>query len=234
MFCNTLIRNSSTFNNFNFQNVIILEYAKFRKEKFVEYFQNADINSFTDPAVKRKLKILKDIGTAALSDTELTNLNAAKNRMSTIYNRARICPFAKQDCNLTSEGLTLDPDIELLMASSENFDEMKWTWEQWHEKSGKLMRNDYKTYVDLMNKAAEANGHDDAGVMWRERYEDERLIKKVDEIWEEVKPLYDELHKYVRYQMRDLYGEKIDKKSEFIPAHLLGNMWVSFKGKIKV
>lgn len=78
--------------------------------------------------------------------------------MTTFYNNARICPFEKQSCNLATEGLTLDPEIELLLASSENFDEMKYVWEQWHEKSGKLMRTDYKAYVDLMNKAAEGNG----------------------------------------------------------------------------
>lgn len=137
---------------------MILEYAAFRKSKFDEHFKNVDIASYNDPAVRRKLQILKDIGTAALSDGDLTELNAAKNRMTTIYNSARICPFDRQNCNLEVEGLTLDPEIELLLASSTNFDEMKWTWEQWHEKSGKNMRNDYKSYVDFMNKAAVANG----------------------------------------------------------------------------
>lgn len=102
---------------------------------------------------------MKDIGTAALSDDQLTQLNAAKNRMSTIYNSARICPYDKPNCNLASEGLTLDPEIELLLASSNNFDEMKWTWEQWHAKSGMNMRDDYKSYVDLMNNASKANGN---------------------------------------------------------------------------
>lgn len=63
--------------------------------------------------------------------------------------------------------------------------------------------------------------------MWRSKYEDEKLVENVDKLWDEVQPLFNELHKYVRYQLRDLYGDKIDKKSEFIPAHLLGNMWVS-------
>ncbi|CRL05281.1 CLUMA_CG018154, isoform A [Clunio marinus] len=207
------------------QNAIILEYSNVRKEWFDRYFKDANIDSYTDPDVKRKLKILKDIGTAALSDADLTNLNSARNRMSTAYNSARICPFGKPNCDTSSEGLTLDPDIELLLSSSENFDEMKWTWEQWHEKSGKLMRDDYKIYIEMMNKAAIANGHDNAGEMWRERYEDDQLIEKVDKLWDEVKPLYNELHTYVRNQLRHLYGDKIDKKNELIPAHLLGNMW---------
>lgn len=141
------------------QNAVILEYAAFRKKNFDDYFKDADISTFADPDVRRKLEILKDIGTAALSNEDLTDLNAAKNRMSTIYNNARICPFEKQSCNLATEGLTLDPEIELLLASSTSFDEMKWTWEQWHEKSGKLMREDFQSYVNLMNKAAVANGN---------------------------------------------------------------------------
>jgi peptidyl-dipeptidase A len=138
--------------------VVILEYAAFRKARYDAYFKDADISSFTDPDVRRKLTILKDIGTAALSDTDLTSLNDAKNRMTTVYNAAKICPVDKKDCKLDDEGLKLDPHIELLMASSENFEELKWTWEQWHEKSGKLMRQDYKSYIELMNKAATANG----------------------------------------------------------------------------
>lgn len=105
------------------------------------------------------MTLLKDIGTAALNDTDLTALNAARNRMTTLYNSAKICPVDKPTCNPASDdGLNLDPNIELLLASSEDFDELKWTWEQWHEKSGKGMKQDYQIYVELMNKAAKANG----------------------------------------------------------------------------
>lgn len=70
-------------------------------------------------------------------------------------------------------------------------------------------------------------GHADAGAMWRSRYEDDQLIEKVDKLWDEVKPLYDELHKYVRNQLIKIYGDKMNKTDEMIPAHLLSNMWVS-------
>lgn len=135
-----------------------LENAAFSKKNYDDYWKAANIDSYTDPVIKRKLKFLKDIGTAALSNTDLTALNAATNRMSTIYNNAKICPFAKSNCDLTTEGLTLDPEIELLLASSDSPDEMEWIWEQWREKTGKLMKVDYKEYVTLMNKAATANG----------------------------------------------------------------------------
>lgn len=64
----------------------------------------------------------------------------------------------------------------------------------------------------------------DAGEMWRSRYEDDNLVEKVDKLWSEVEPLYDELHTYVRYKLHDLYPE-LDKSDPNIPAHLFGNMW---------
>lgn len=65
----------------------------------------------------------------------------------------------------------------------------------------------------------------DAGEMWRSRYEDEKLIEKVDELWDTVKPLYDELHTYVRNKLLKIYPDKLNKYDTTIPAHIFGNMW---------
>lgn len=45
------------------------------------------------------------------------------------------------------------------MTKSENYDELKWAWEQWRDKSGKLMRSEYKKYVALVNEVAKLNGN---------------------------------------------------------------------------
>ena len=44
------------------------------------------------------------------------------------------------------------------MANSRDYDELVYTWKAWHDASGKHMREDYKKYVELQNKAAAANG----------------------------------------------------------------------------
>jgi peptidyl-dipeptidase A len=64
--------------------------------------------------------------------------------------------------------------------------------------------------------------------MWRAKYEDEKLIENVNKLWSEVEPLYNELHTYVRYQLLELYDDSMNKTDPMIPAHVLGNMWVSF------
>jgi peptidyl-dipeptidase A len=108
----------------------------------------------------RKLKFLKNIGTAALDSANLTILTSTRSNMSAIYNQAKICPPSKRVCDLATEGWTLDPEIELALAHSTDFDEQKYIWEEWREVSGRLMREQYKVYIEKNNLAATLNGFD--------------------------------------------------------------------------
>lgn len=76
--------------------------------------------------------LLKNIGTAALSDDDLDSLTRTRTNMSGIYNSARICPYSNQACNLETQGMTLDPDIESRLAelasSGGNYAEMQYLW----------------------------------------------------------------------------------------------------------
>ncbi|CAH1399766.1 unnamed protein product [Nezara viridula] len=56
-------------------------------------------------------------------------------------------------------------------------------------------------------------------------YESPTFMAEINEAWEDIKPLYLELHAYVRRKLRDLYGpEKLGRQAP-LPAHILGNMW---------
>lgn len=111
------------------------------------------------------------------------------------------------------------------MSTSHDYDELKYVWQQWHNNSGKLMRNDYGTYVGIMNEAAQLNDYADAGDMWRADYEDPNFAENMDKLWSDIEPLYKELHKYVRHRLAKVYEGKFDAEKDSIPAHILGNMW---------
>ena len=55
---------------------------------------------------------------------------------------------------------------------------------------------------------------------------------ETERLWEQVKPLYDELHCYVRAQLAKKYGKDKVPAGKPIPAHLLGNMWAQEWGNI--
>lgn len=65
----------------------------------------------------------------------------------------------------------------------------------------------------------------DYGEYWRFSYEDPELVQNVENIWNQVKPLYDELHAYIARKLKQKYGDKLDISDGLLPAHLLGNMW---------
>jgi peptidyl-dipeptidase A len=58
--------------------------------------------------------------------------------------------------------------------------------------------------------------------MWRDAYEDEKFVENIDKMWSEVEPLYEELHKYVRRKLKEIYQDKLDISDDLIPAHVLG------------
>ena len=68
-------------------------------------------------------------------------------------------------------------------------------------------------------------GYTDESDVWQEKYEMPGLFEEmIGELYEEVKPMYEQLHAYVRRRLAQKYTEdKVDINGA-IPAHLLGKL----------
>ncbi|KAI4807922.1 hypothetical protein KUCAC02_027695, partial [Chaenocephalus aceratus] len=186
--------------------------------QYGEKARQYDTTDFTDGSVKRIVKKLSDIERAALSKPELEEYNTLISNMETKYSVAKVC---KDDgtCH------PLDPDLQKIMAESRDYDELLFAWKGWRDVSGKVLREDYKRYVELANTAAKLNGHSDNGAFWRSLYETPTFEEDLEALWKELEPLYQNVHAYVRRSLFKKYGsERINLKGP-IPANLLGNMW---------
>jgi peptidyl-dipeptidase A len=120
--------------------------------------------------------------------------------------------------------MTID-DITRIMNTSRDPKQLLDVWKGWHTIS-RPMRKDYVRLVELSNKGAKELGYADTGALWRSKYDmdPDAFAKELDRLWEQVKPLYVQLHAYVRWKLREKYGEAVPAEGP-IPAHLLGNMW---------
>lgn len=49
-------------------------------------------------------------------------------------------------------------DLQKIMAKSRDYDELLFAWKGWRDSAGKVLRQDYKRYVELANTAAKLNG----------------------------------------------------------------------------
>ncbi|XP_040473534.1 angiotensin-converting enzyme [Falco naumanni] len=187
----------------------------------LEYAMRArqfDPSDFQDQSVTRILKKLSVIERAALPENELKEYNALLSDMETTYSVAKVCRENKT-CH------PLDPDLTDIMATSRDYDELLFAWKGWRDASGKKIKNNYKRYVELSNKAAMLNGYTDNGAFWRSLYETPTFQEDLERLYLQLQPLYLNLHAYVRRALYKKYGaERINLRGP-IPAHLLGNMW---------
>jgi peptidyl-dipeptidase A len=136
------------------------------------------------------------------------------------YGKGKWCPDG-------TEGKCLDiTAIERLLATSRDPEELKRAWVGWHA-VGAPMRQRYARMVELGNKGSRELGFADAGALWRSNYDmpPDQFAREEDRLWEQLRPLYESLHAYVRGQLRKKYGAELVPAHAPIPAHLLGNLW---------
>ena len=175
----------------------------------------------------RKLKLMKNIGTSALDDAKIARFLALTTGMGETYSKAKVPDFETK-----KKQFSLEPELTERMMVSRNPKELQFYWEQWREASGKQMINSYKEYVDLYNEAAVINGFRDASKMKVDAYESDTFQEEMEQTWQGLKPLYEELHAYVRHKLNQHYGDQVVEDRGALPAHLLGNMWGQSWGNI--
>jgi peptidyl-dipeptidase A len=176
--------------------------------------------------LRRKLLLLK-LSLAAPpppNPREASELTKITSSMQADYGRGTYCKMANTCLQIT--------DIEHILATSRNPAELLDAWQGWHRVSVG-MRDRYARFVTLANAGAKGFGFSDVGTMWRSGYDmpADSFVKEVDRLWEQLKPLYLQLHAYVRSRLADHYPDLVNRGG-MIPAHLLGNVWAQEWGNI--
>ncbi|MBL0692009.1 M2 family metallopeptidase [Comamonas sp. JC664] len=147
-------------------------------------------------------------------------LAATAAKLEGLYGKGKYCgPDGKGKCR----------DLEVLsdvIAESRNYNELLDAWQGWHSVA-RPMRPLYERLVSISNEGAKDIGFNDLGTLWRSAYDmpPAEFEAEAQRLWGQVKPLYDDLHCYVRGRLAKQYGADKVPEGKPIPAHLLGNMW---------
>ena len=181
-----------------------------------------------DAEVKRKLNMLRNgivlpAPTTAGAATELNEIATSLNSQ-----------YGKGKGTLNGEEIN-GSDIEAEMGNLERTpEELAEMWASWHTNVGAPMKDDYARMVEIANEGAAELGFDNVGTMWRSGYDmpPEEFSEELERMWQEVAPLYQSLHTYVRSKLNEKYGDDIQPASGAIRADLLGNMWAQEWGNI--
>ncbi|MEO5725863.1 MAG: M2 family metallopeptidase, partial [Byssovorax sp.] len=179
-------------------------------------------------------RFLLKLGTSLPAPTDAKERNELAETavwMTGVYGKGKYCPDRLKN-DPKKKCLNLG-ELSTVMSKSRKYDELLDAWTGWHSISPPI-RKKYERYVELGNKGAKEIGFADMGALWRSGYDmtADQFEADTERLWKEVKPLYDELHCYVRSRLQTKYGkDKIADKAP-IPAHLLGNMWAQEWGNI--
>jgi peptidyl-dipeptidase A len=176
------------------------------------------------------LKLSAAIPAPAPSDPkELAEMSRIATSLEADYGKGKYCPTSGKHA-----GECLDiTQIEKIMASSTDPDQLQDVWVGWHRISPP-MRERYVRWVELGNKGAREMGFSDLSAMWREGYDmtPDEFSAEVERLWQQVKPLYESLHAYVRGKLVERYGPIAVDAGGKIRADLLGNPWAQEWGNI--
>ena len=175
-----------------------------------------------DPDTRRMLYLLKvSASLPAPNDSgKRAELAALAAKLEGLYGKAKYCgKDGKGKCRDLQE-------LEKVIDKSRSYDELLEAWTGWHSTSPQ-MRPLYERLVALSNEGSREIGFANTGDLWRSGYDmsPADFEKETDRLWQQVKPLYDDLHCYVRAKLAKKYGADKVKEGAPIPAHLLGNMW---------
>ncbi|MFM6854198.1 MAG: M2 family metallopeptidase, partial [Sphingopyxis sp.] len=179
------------------------------------------------PETARKLNMLRTSITLPAPTTAgaADDLAATVTRMQSAYGAGRG----------TLRGQPINgSDIEAEMGTNRIPAELEEMWTSWHTNVGGPMHDDYAHMVDVANRGARELGYADVGALWRSNYDmpPEEFARLTERLWQEVKPLYEQLHCYVRAGLNRQYGADVQAPTGPIRADLLGNMWAQEWGGI--
>lgn len=178
------------------------------------------------PALRRQLMLLQVNAPAAPADPKLlaeqTELAAA---LTGMYGKGKFCIDDKKCLGI--DGLSA------IMAKSRNPEELTKIWVGWHS-VGAPMRSKYERFIELQNIGSKELGYRDTGDLWRAGYDmsPDQFSAEIERAWQQLQPLYKELHDYVRARLIAQYGKAAERPDGLIPAQLLGNMWAQEWGNI--
>ena len=179
------------------------------------------------PDTRRKLNILRAGLTLPAPTTAgaAAELNRIATDLQSQYGRGR--------GTMNGQPLTGN-EIEARMGTVRDPDDLKEMWSSWNNNVGAPMRSQYARMVEIANAGAVELGYPDTGAMWRSKYDmsPEEFAALTERLWNEVKPLYEEIHCFTRAGLNRNYGDSVQPATGPIRADLLGNLWAQEWGNV--
>tara|TARA_A100000164_G_scaffold179107_2_gene159153 strand:- start:5912 stop:7741 length:1830 start_codon:yes stop_codon:yes gene_type:complete len=202
--------------------VVIADYSKRFTLKALEDARIAASFDDLDLEVsdRRALSLIKNgfVMPPPLNEELAGELSIIMSELEAAYGTGKHC-FTDDEC-YDLEG------FEAIIDNSRDADELLRAWAGWRE-IGKPMKEKYLRMVEIGNLGAQDLGYAGLSDLWFSKYDmpAEQFAIDIDQVYEDIRPLYEALQCHVRAELNEVYGDEVVSLTDPIPAHILGNMW---------
>ncbi|KRY72327.1 Propionyl-CoA carboxylase alpha chain, mitochondrial [Trichinella pseudospiralis] len=177
---------------------------------------------------KEVVELLERIARSGLQveETQAKALASVSADLRTLHSTAFICATGIANCGQQpGDRLFLEPELVELMAKSADPSVLQYLWQRWHETVGSTVGPSLRRHTAISNAIARRNHFQDLGAVWRSLYRDANLQRTVESLWNQILPLYEQMHTYVRRVLYTRYPGSFNTSA--VPVHLFGDMFAS-------
>ncbi|XP_055851142.1 angiotensin-converting enzyme-like [Episyrphus balteatus] len=179
--------------------------------EIVKESKQYDDSKFVDPELKYVFKIIrKSAEEAILGEEKFVELFASMGMLEELASDKDIPAYRNN-----SVELAFFPDIQDIFAKSQDPEELKYYWTTWRAKNGAWAIGHFVNLVKSLKEAA-ALTEITPLEFWLHDYN----ITEMRKVVKQIRPLYNQLHAFIRNRLYQRYGDLVIKPNGPIPHHL--------------
>lgn len=209
-----------------FQKLTVVQTISQELVEVAEETRKYDKKIVKDPKITHALERLrKSAGLFVLGEEYFNNLLLSSNALKELSTDKDVEPYQKSTFETEEEGFAYFPDIIKIFAKSQDPKELQYYWESWRDKNLIWANIHFSNIVESIQKAANLT---DLSILefWFEMYENPKFLDEMEAVVKQIKPLYVQLHSFVRHQLHTKYGDVVIDKEGPIPEHLFQQVLV--------
>ncbi|XP_055903108.1 angiotensin-converting enzyme-like [Eupeodes corollae] len=170
-----------------------------------------DFENFKDNDLKYAFEILiKSIDLKVIKRKLFSDLFNSREELPPFLRNVQINDFYDNEIKRT-----YTPDIENIITTSQNPEELQYYWNEWRKTTDEWAYHNIDVVLKALKNAAKFNKVKPLE-FWLHGYN----LTSIDGLMADVRPLYLELHAFIRNLLREKYGESVITADGLIPVHL--------------
>ncbi|XP_037942091.1 angiotensin-converting enzyme-like, partial [Teleopsis dalmanni] len=181
--------------------------------------KNFDLSKIKNEETKQAIQTLKMTGDIVVLGDDFEDVLSSVVSLNELASDKDIDPYLDGVNRPNNESLAYIPDIQEVFQKSTDPEELKYYWTAWRNTNYIWSSAHFFEIVEVIKKAAKAFDFP-IHAFWYRSYNTGEMLKEMDAVMKDIKEPYQQLHAFVRNELKKKYGENVIDVNGPIPVHI--------------